>query len=127
MIYFDPTGVLRASHRKTDPTRALHPQYPFHTHDEVQKVTSGETVCLEIGLWAIGIDFDAGERLSVQVSGEYPLVDEFQGERKSRSRRGIKGHIVCTSGVARRVVLYCRSCKSWECSMQHLSSILKRM
>jgi len=91
MIYFGPTGVLRASHRKTDPTRALHLQYPFHTHDEVQKVTSGETVCLEIRLWVMGIDFDAGESLSVQVSGEYPLVDEFQGRKKEQIEERDKG------------------------------------
>jgi predicted acyl esterase len=79
MIYFGPTGILRASHRKIDSSRSLHPQYPFHTHDEVQKVEPGTIVNLEIGLWAMGMDFEAGESLSVQVSGEYPLVDEFKG------------------------------------------------
>ncbi|KAG9852201.1 hypothetical protein KCU98_g3603, partial [Aureobasidium melanogenum] len=57
MIYFGPTGILRASHSKTDPARAIHPQYPFHTHDEVQKITPGTVVELEIGLWAMGMDF----------------------------------------------------------------------
>jgi predicted acyl esterase len=77
MVYYGPTGVLRASHRKIDVSKSIHPQYPFHTHDEVQKLTPGEIVRLEIGIWAMGIDFEAGESLSVQVSGEYPLVNEF--------------------------------------------------
>jgi predicted acyl esterase len=77
MVYYGPTGVLRASHRKIDASKSIHPQYPFHTHDEVQKLTPGEIVKLEIGIWAMGIDFEAGESLSVQVSGEYPLVNEF--------------------------------------------------
>ncbi|TIA08481.1 alpha/beta-hydrolase [Aureobasidium pullulans] len=86
MIYFGPTGILRASHRKTDPAKALHPQYPFHTHDEVQKITPGTVVELEIGLWAMGMDFEEGESLSVQVSGEYPLVDEFKGRGPKKAQ-----------------------------------------
>lgn len=91
MIYYGPTGVLRASHRKIDETKSLHPQYPFHTHDEVQKVTPGDIVKLEIGIWSMGIDFEAGETLSVQVSGEYPLVDEFQGRKKPQFEDRNKG------------------------------------
>jgi predicted acyl esterase len=90
MVYYGPTGILRASHRKVDPSRSIHPQYPFHTHDEVQKVTPGEIVKLEIGLWAMGIDFEAGESLSIQVSGEYPLVNEF-GTRKMEIEDRNKG------------------------------------
>ncbi|KAI5238246.1 alpha/beta-hydrolase [Aureobasidium subglaciale] len=86
MIYFGPTGILRASHRKTDPSKALHPQYPFHTHDEVQKTTPGTVVEFEISLWAAGMDFEEGESLSVQVSGEYPLVDEFKGREPPKAK-----------------------------------------
>lgn len=107
MIYFGPTGILRASHRKIDASRSLHPQYPFHTHDEVQKITPGEVVELEIGLWAMGIDFEAGESLSVQVSGEYPLVDEFQGRKKMQFEDRNKGtHRVHVGGeYASHVIL----------------------
>ncbi|KAJ9618520.1 hypothetical protein H2203_009117 [Taxawa tesnikishii (nom. ined.)] len=90
MIYFGPLGVLRASHRKIDPSRSIHSQYPFHTHDEVQKVRPGTIVELEIGLWAMGIDFEDGESLSVQISGEYPLVDEFKGAKSHSLRTGIE-------------------------------------
>ncbi|KAJ5767643.1 alpha/beta-hydrolase [Penicillium manginii] len=75
-IYYGPTGILRASHRQVDQSKSIHPQYPFHTHSEVQKVPPGTIVELEIGLWAMGIDFEAGESLRVQVSGEYPLIQE---------------------------------------------------
>ncbi|RMZ72005.1 X-Pro dipeptidyl-peptidase C-terminal non-catalytic domain-containing [Pyrenophora seminiperda CCB06] len=99
MIYYGPTGILRASHRKTDPSRALHPQYPFHTHDEVQKVKPGEVVRLEIGLWAMGMEFEAGEGISVQVSGEYPLVQEFGPQKKVEMEERNKGvHEVCLGG-----------------------------
>jgi predicted acyl esterase len=107
MIYYGPTGILRASHRKTDPSRSIHPQYPFHTHDEVQKITPGEVVKLEIGLWAMGVDFEAGESISVQVSGEYPLVQEFGPRKKVELEERNKGvHLVHVGGEhASHVVL----------------------
>lgn len=92
MLYFGALGVLRASRRKIDPARSLHAQYPFHTHDEDAKISpSGAVVELEIGLWAMGVDYEAGESLSVQVSGEYPLVDEFKGKGKPRVEERNKG------------------------------------
>lgn len=106
MVYYGPTGVLRASHRKIDATRSLHPQYPFHTHDEVQKLAPGEVVKLEIGLWAMGIDFEAGESLSVQVSGEYPLVKEFGGVKEELEERNKGTHQVHLGGeYASHVIL----------------------
>lgn len=95
-IYYGPTGILRASHRKVDHSRSIHPQYPFHTHSEVQKIPPGTIVELEIGLWAMGIDFDAGESLRVQVSGEYPLIREAKYakvELETRNRGLHKVHI----------------------------------
>ena len=91
MIYYGPTGILRASHRKIDESKSLHPQYPFHTHEEVQKITPGEIVKLEIGLWAMGVDFESGEGISVQVSGEYPLVQEFGPRKKLELEERNKG------------------------------------
>jgi predicted acyl esterase len=98
MVYYGPTGVLRASHRKIEATRSIHPQYPFHTHDEVQKVAPGEVVKLEIGIWAIGIDFEEGESLSVQVSGEYPLVNEFGTKKMEIEDRNGGVHNVHVGG-----------------------------
>ncbi|KAF9892293.1 hypothetical protein FE257_002070 [Aspergillus nanangensis] len=75
-LYYGPTGILRASHREVDPLRSLHPQYPFHPHTQAKKIVPGTVVELEIGLWAMGVDYEAGESLRVQVSGENPLIQE---------------------------------------------------
>lgn len=60
-------GILRASQRKIDPSRSIHPQYPFHPHDEVQKVPPGQVVELEIG-----VDFDGGESIQLDIQGQWP-------------------------------------------------------
>lgn len=91
MVYLGPLGILRASHRKIDDSRSSHAQYPFHTHDEVQKVKPGTVVKLEIDLWAICIDFKEGKSLSVQVSGEYPLIEEFHGMKKPQMEERNRG------------------------------------
>jgi predicted acyl esterase len=67
-LHLGSVGVLRASHRKFDPERSIHPQFPFHPHDVEEKIPPGNIVKLEIGIWSMGIDFDEGESISVQVS-----------------------------------------------------------
>lgn len=100
MIYFGPLGVLRASHRKIDESKSLHSQYPFHPHDEVELLKEGQVYKLEVGLWAMGIDFEAGEGISVQISGEYPLVNEFGASpQKEKMEERNKGeHVVHFGG-----------------------------
>ena len=61
-------GILRASQRAVDETRSIHPQFPFHPHEKQEKVPPGTIVKLEIGIWAMGVDFDAGESISLRVS-----------------------------------------------------------
>jgi hypothetical protein len=61
-------GILRASHREIDSSRSIHPQFPFHPHKWQDKVSPGTIVKLEIGIWAMGVDFDEGESISVRVS-----------------------------------------------------------
>jgi predicted acyl esterase len=78
ILYPGPVGMLRASHREIDHTRSMHPQYPFHPHDRKLPTPRGEVVELEIGLWATGIDFKAGEALEVQISGYNPAIAAFQ-------------------------------------------------
>ncbi|KAI8651846.1 PepX-C domain-containing protein [Fusarium sp. Ph1] len=91
LLYFGPLGVLRASHREVDSTRSIHPQYPFHTHSNVQKIPPGQVVELEIGLWAMGIDFEEGESLSVQISGQYPLIAEYKEAKAAPIEERNKG------------------------------------
>ncbi|KAF7528413.1 hypothetical protein G7054_g10157 [Neopestalotiopsis clavispora] len=92
ILYFGPLGVLRASHREIDPSMSIHEQYPFHTHSNVQKVPPGQIVELEIGLWAMGIDFEEGESLRVQISGQYPLIPEYKQARPAPAESSNKGH-----------------------------------
>lgn len=71
-------GILRASHRATDESKSLHPQYPFHPHDREEKVRPGSVVKMEIGIWAMGIDYEAAESISMQISGNFPLIAEYR-------------------------------------------------
>jgi uncharacterized protein len=61
-------GWLRASHRKLDPKKSL-PYRPWHTHDEVQKLTPGKEVELDVEIWPTCIVVPAGHRLALQVRG----------------------------------------------------------
>jgi hypothetical protein len=67
-LHLGSVGILRASHREIDPARSIHPQFPFHPRERQQKVTPGTIVKLEIGIWAMGVDFEAGETISIRVS-----------------------------------------------------------
>lgn len=71
-------GWLRASHRKLDPALS-EPWRPYHTHDEVQKLTPGEVYELDIEIWPTGIVIPPGYRMELQVRGrdyEYPPAVE---------------------------------------------------
>lgn len=67
-LHLGSVGILRASQRAIDTSRSIHPQFPFHPHDKQEKITPGTVVRLEIGIWAMGVDFDAGESISLRVS-----------------------------------------------------------
>ncbi|KAH8729134.1 Alpha/Beta hydrolase protein [Phaeosphaeriaceae sp. PMI808] len=76
-LHLGSVGVLRASHRRFIPEKSIHKQFPFHPHDIEEKIPPGEVVKLEIGIWTMGVDFDEGESISLQVSGFYPSLAEF--------------------------------------------------
>jgi uncharacterized protein len=61
-------GWLRASHRKLDPKRSL-PYRPWHTHDELQKLSPGEPVELDIEIWPTCIVVPAGYRIALTILG----------------------------------------------------------
>lgn len=71
-IHNGSVGILRASQRKIDASKSLHPQFPFHPHDESQKIPRGEVVKLEIGIWAMGVDYEEGESIQVDILGQFP-------------------------------------------------------
>jgi len=61
-------GWLRASHRKLDAKRSL-PYRPYHAHDEVQLLTAGSPVELDIEIWSTCIAVPAGYSVALTVRG----------------------------------------------------------
>jgi len=70
-------GWLRASHRKLDPARST-AYRPFHTHDEIRKLTPGEPVPLEIEIWPTSVVFARGHRLVLEVGSHDDPRSTFQ-------------------------------------------------
>lgn len=108
IIFNGPTGILRASHRHIDHSKSIHPQYPFHTHDRLELVEPGKVVELEIGIWAAGIDYEAGQSIRVQLSGGNPTWPELQASGLSAGEQEVnKGqHVVHFGGeFPSRVIL----------------------
>jgi predicted acyl esterase len=62
-------GWLRASHRKLDPARSL-PYRPFHSHDEIQKLTPGEIYELDIEVLPTCVVVPKAHRLALTVRGK---------------------------------------------------------
>ena len=62
-------GWLRASHRKLDP-KLTQPYRPYHTHDEVQPLTPGEVVELDVEIWPTCIVVPKGYTLALHVRGK---------------------------------------------------------
>lgn len=60
-------GYIRASMRKLDEKRSRE-EYPYQSFDEVQKLSKGEIVPLDIAIWPIGLKFKKGEILSITIS-----------------------------------------------------------
>lgn len=62
-------GWLRVSQRKLDRELSL-PWRPFHAHDEVQLLTPGQPVKVEVEIWPTAIEIPAGYRLGLSVLGK---------------------------------------------------------
>ncbi|KAB8210430.1 Alpha/Beta hydrolase protein [Aspergillus parasiticus] len=98
-LFQGSVGILRASHRAIDSSKSIHPQFPFHPHDREEKIQPGTIVKLEIGIWAMGVDFDEGESISVRVGGQFPSLAEyanFSAPRPEHERN--KGKHIIHSG-----------------------------
>jgi predicted acyl esterase len=61
-------GWLRASHRKKDPALSL-PYRPYYTHDELQPLTPGKPVELDVEVWPTCIVVPPGYRVGLTVRG----------------------------------------------------------
>ncbi|MCC6775141.1 MAG: CocE/NonD family hydrolase [Hyphomicrobiales bacterium] len=62
-------GWLRASHRKLDEELTL-PYRPYHSHDEIQPLSPGAPVALDIEIWPTSIVLPAGYRIGLSVRGK---------------------------------------------------------
>jgi uncharacterized protein len=79
MFHVGSLGILRASRRSIDPSRSIHENYPFHPHDKDEYLEPGEVVKMEVGIWAMGVEYEAGESIRVEVHGTSPLLrGEFE-------------------------------------------------
>lgn len=66
-LHLGSVGILRVSHRAIDRSMSMHEQFPFHPHLIEKKITPGTIVELEIGIWAMGVDYEAAESIQAQV------------------------------------------------------------
>jgi predicted acyl esterase len=91
IVYKGPVGILRASHREIDEGRSMHPNYPFHPHSKSQMLQPSEVVKLEIGIFAMSIDYEVGEALQFQIWGQSPQevsFKEIKGQTGNKANRG---------------------------------------
>lgn len=89
LVYLGPTGILRASHRELDPVLSK-PHWPAHDHTRENRIPPGTVARLEIGIWPAAIEFEAGEKLVLKVSGHHMTLAEFEPLR-GESTTGNKG------------------------------------
>lgn len=92
VLYKGPLGILRASHRAIDEDRSMHPHWPFHPHEKEEKIPPGTVVCLDIGIWALGIAYQAGESLRVSISGRNQGVSNFGSTAHSLNKGSHRVH-----------------------------------
>jgi predicted acyl esterase len=83
-------GWLRASHRKLDEDLS-EPWRPYHTHDEVQALTPGEEVELDIEIWPTSIVVPAGFRIGVSIRGKDYEHAHATGQRLSNFKNELRG------------------------------------
>jgi predicted acyl esterase len=83
-------GWLRASHRKLD-DELSEPWRPYHTHDEIEALTPGEKVDLDIEIWPTSIVAPAGYRIGVNVRGKDYESPKASGQKLSNFKNELRG------------------------------------
>ena len=90
--YLGPTGMLRASHRATDAAKSTEYQ-PHHPHLKAEYVSPGEVVRLDLGIWPMGIVYERGEGLRLQISGKSMVLPEWDNPHVAHAEPKFnKGH-----------------------------------
>ncbi|OJK03893.1 hypothetical protein ASPACDRAFT_1863536 [Aspergillus aculeatus ATCC 16872] len=99
MFHVGSLGILRASRRAIDRKQSLHENFPFHPHDRDEYISPGEVVKLEIGIWAMGVEYEAGESVRVEIHGNSPLLrGEFKEDNEFQELASHGTHIVHIGG-----------------------------
>jgi len=83
-------GWLRASHRKLDAALST-PYRPYHTHDELQPLTPGAVVTLDVELWPTSVVVPAGYRIALTVRGHDYEYAKSTGARLSNFKNELRG------------------------------------
>ncbi|KAL6355865.1 hypothetical protein LRP88_09448 [Fusarium phalaenopsidis] len=99
-LHLGSVGILRASHREIDHSKSFHPHWPFRPHEKEDKIPPGTIVKLEIGIWAMGIDFEEGESVSLRVGGQFPSIQEYKSFSGPRPKHELNRgkHFIHTGG-----------------------------
>ncbi|KAJ6017998.1 hypothetical protein N7451_001377 [Penicillium sp. IBT 35674x] len=103
-LHVGSVGLLRASHREIDESKSIHPQFPFHSHKRQDKISPGTVVKLEIGIWAMGVDFEEGESISLR----YPSISEYKSFSRPRPEHELNRgkHVIhCSEGHPSALIL----------------------
>lgn len=88
---------MRASQLKIEPSISKH-NFPHHYHMSEEKITPGQIVRLEIGIWAARIQFEAGEKLMLRVSGHDMRLPEFEPLRGKFKTANKGRHVIHMGG-----------------------------
>jgi len=83
-------GWLRASHRKLDEAKSTDYR-PWHSHDEEQKLTPGESVDLQVEILPTSIVVPAGYTVALTIRGKDYEFAGSTGERLSNFKNELKG------------------------------------
>lgn len=90
--YLGPTGMLRASHRALDPEKSTE-YLPHHPHLQAEYVPPGEIVELNLGIWPMGVVYEKGEGLRLQISGKTMVLPEWDNPHVAHQEPNFnKGH-----------------------------------
>jgi predicted acyl esterase len=81
------SGWLRVSHRELDEARST-PQQPWHKHERIAKLATGEIVPVEVEILASGTAFDAGEQLRLIVQGYEILNFAYRNHHEETVNQG---------------------------------------
>jgi uncharacterized protein len=95
--YSGPDGMLRASHRRLDEHNST-PAMPVHLHRDLQPLSAGDIVPLDVAIWPTGLVFHSGEQLRLTVAG-YDNMESRPEDRPQRVSINKGWHVIHTGGA----------------------------